>query len=175
MPGRFPTAATPVDARDRAILERWTRARTTPQRIVLRSRMILLLADGCSAREAARRLAVSRHTVDLWRRRYTEAGCSALTTDRPGRGRKRHGISSPMATFVSAADGCPDIPRSSPRTTCEIALASGVRRTDLETGAPPVNIAEFSGQANFAASGTPMQAARLLGVMARNRRQTDDA
>jgi transposase len=62
---------------------------TAPQRLVLRSRIVLMLADGCPAREIARRLGVSRPTVALWRRRYAEEGCDALTRDRPGRGRKR--------------------------------------------------------------------------------------
>jgi transposase-like protein len=74
---------------DRPTLERWIRARTTPQRTVLRSRIVLLLAEGLSAREVARRLGVSRHTVDLWRTRYVQEGCDALTRDRPGRGRRR--------------------------------------------------------------------------------------
>jgi transposase len=74
---------------DRPTLEAWIRARTTPQRTVLRSRIVLLLSDGLSAREVARRLGVSRHTVDLWRARYTQEGCESLTRDRPGRGRRR--------------------------------------------------------------------------------------
>jgi transposase len=78
-----------VDARDRATLERRVRARTAAQRTVLRSRIVLLLGDGISAREAARRLGVSRHTVDLWRKRFVLEGCDALTHDHPGRGRKR--------------------------------------------------------------------------------------
>jgi DNA-directed RNA polymerase specialized sigma24 family protein len=69
---------------DRRTLERWIRMPTAPQRLVLRSRI-----DGCPAREIARRLGVSRPTVALWRRRYAEEGCDALTRDRPGRGRKR--------------------------------------------------------------------------------------
>ena len=77
-----------VDVVDLATLERWVRAGTTPQRVVLRSRIVLLLATGVSSREAARRLGVSRHTVDLWRRRYAGGGCDALTRDKPGRGRK---------------------------------------------------------------------------------------
>jgi DNA-directed RNA polymerase specialized sigma24 family protein len=73
----------------RATLERWVRARTTPQRVVLRSRIVLLLIEGLSAREVARRIGVSRHTVDLWRERYLSEGCDSLLRDRPGRGRKR--------------------------------------------------------------------------------------
>ena len=74
---------------DLATLEYWVRAPTTQQRVALRSRMVLLLATGLSAREVARRIGVSRHTVDLWRKRYLEEGCDSLTRDRPGRGRKR--------------------------------------------------------------------------------------
>lgn len=74
---------------DRDRLERWVRARTAPQRTALRSRIVLMLSEGLSAREVARRLAVSRHTVGLWRKRYMEEGYPALLTDRPGRGRRR--------------------------------------------------------------------------------------
>ena len=77
-----------LDACDRITLETWIRARTTPQRTVLRSRIVLLLGEGLSAREVARRLGVSRHTVDLWRSRFHAEGCDALTRDRPGRGRR---------------------------------------------------------------------------------------
>jgi transposase len=77
-----------VDVPDRATLERWVRAPTTPQRLVLRSRIVLMLAEGLSAREVARRLGISRHTVDLWRARYSQDGCGVLTHDKPGRGRK---------------------------------------------------------------------------------------
>lgn len=77
-----------VASEDRRSLERWIRAGTTPQRVVLRSRIVLLLADGLSSRAAARALGVSRHTVDLWRKRFADGGCQSLVSDRPGRGRK---------------------------------------------------------------------------------------
>lgn len=73
---------------DREMLERWVRMPTSEQRTVRRSRIVLLLDEGLTAREVARRLGVSRQTVDLWRRRYAEEGREALTRDRPGRGRK---------------------------------------------------------------------------------------
>jgi len=75
--------------RDRFLLERWVRAPTTPQRIVMRSGIILLLGAGVSGREVARRTGVSRNTVDLWRARYLSGGCEALRRDRSGRGRRR--------------------------------------------------------------------------------------
>jgi transposase len=73
---------------ERKTLERWVRMPTAPQRLVLRSRIVLMLAEGCPAREIARRLGVSRPTVALWRKRYAQEGCAGLTRDRPGRGRK---------------------------------------------------------------------------------------
>ena len=73
---------------ERATLNRWIRARSTPQALVMRCRIVLMLADGLSARAVARDLDVSRRTVDLWRDRYLAGRCDALTRERPGRGRK---------------------------------------------------------------------------------------
>jgi transposase len=72
----------------RRLLETWIRAGTTPQRVVRRARIVLLAADGLSARAVARRLGISPHTVALWRRHYRQHGPSALLRDAPGRGRK---------------------------------------------------------------------------------------
>ncbi len=87
------TAGAPftVAPEDRAFLERCSRARTTPQRTVTRCRIVLLLGEGLSARTVARRLGVSRHTVDLWRKRYAKEGRQTVLRDRPGRGRPRRG------------------------------------------------------------------------------------
>ena len=73
---------------DRLALERWSRSRTAAHRVVLRSRIILLLAGGASGRNVAQELSVSRHTVDLWRTRFCAGGLEALARDKPGRGRK---------------------------------------------------------------------------------------
>jgi hypothetical protein len=98
-----------IDALDRATLEGWVRRRTTPQRTVLRSRIVLLLADGLSSREVARRLDVSRHTVDLWRRRFLAEGCDTLLRDRPGRGRRSSSTAHDLAIAcdqVTSAEIC---------------------------------------------------------------------
>ena len=73
---------------DRHLLRTWTRSGTTPQRVVRRARIVLLAAEGCSARDIAQRLGVSTHTVSLWRRRFQTGGSTALLHDAPGRGRK---------------------------------------------------------------------------------------
>lgn len=73
----------------RQVLEAWVRARSTPQSIVLRARIILLAAEGLSNRSIARELGTSRPTVILWRVRFEEGGTTALTEVQEGRGRKR--------------------------------------------------------------------------------------
>ena len=73
---------------ERAMLESWSQARTAPFRLVLRSRIVLLLAEGHSGRKIAEQLHVSRNTVDLWRARFNAGGCAGIRKDRPGRGRK---------------------------------------------------------------------------------------
>ena len=79
---------TPPDAlrmtvEQKQTLGAWIRAKTTPQRIVLRSRICLLAADGISNNAIAHRLETSRPTVLLWRNRFTETGPSGLSEDAP--------------------------------------------------------------------------------------------
>ena len=78
-----------IEPADRLTLERRVRTPTMPHRVVARSRIVLLLASGLSGRHVARLVGTSRHTVDLWRRRFQEGGCDTLLRDKPGRGRKR--------------------------------------------------------------------------------------
>lgn len=71
----------------RAVLEARLRAPTTPQRDVLRARIVLLAADGRSTRSIARQLGTMPRTVSLWRGRYAREGLAGLA-ERAGRGAK---------------------------------------------------------------------------------------
>src|SRR5215831_1727999 len=72
----------------RRTLEAWVSSRNSPQKVVFRSRIVLMAAEGEANRRIARELHTSRPTVILWRRRFREGGSGALTDDAPGRGRK---------------------------------------------------------------------------------------
>jgi transposase len=78
-----PADSLPVTMEQRKTLEAWIRAKTTPQRIVLRSRICLFAAEGKSNNVIARQLGTSRPTVLLWRKRFEEAGPSGLSEDAP--------------------------------------------------------------------------------------------
>jgi transposase len=80
--------AIPLTPEDRRTLEAWVAARTTPQRLAFRARIVLLAATGVSNRRIAREVGTSRPTVILWRTRFLAGGPPALTEDAPGRGRK---------------------------------------------------------------------------------------
>jgi transposase-like protein len=74
---------------ERLILLTRARSRTLALRIVLRSRIVLLAADGVARSEIARRLGTTAKTTALWVRRFDVGGLDALEKDALGRGRKR--------------------------------------------------------------------------------------
>lgn len=60
-----------VTERQRALLDRWIRnAASTPHRLVVRSRIVLMSADGMQNREQAKRLGVHSQCVWRWRKRW---------------------------------------------------------------------------------------------------------
>src|SRR6266581_7853624 len=76
-----------VPPEDRERLERLVKDRNTPQKIVWRSRIVLLAGEGNGAVAVARRVGKSVLTVRRWRRRYAAKGVDGLLKDatRPSR------------------------------------------------------------------------------------------
>jgi transposase len=73
---------------ERAQLESWTRRRTSAQALALRSRIVLLAAEGRNNTEIAAELAIKRGTAAKWRSRFVEQRLDGLTDEpRPGRPR----------------------------------------------------------------------------------------
>jgi transposase len=69
----------------RAVLEARVRATTTEQRDVLRARIVLLAAKGCSTRSIAREVGTMPRTVSQWRGRFARQGLAGLSDKpRPG-------------------------------------------------------------------------------------------
>ena len=76
-----------VDDEQLAELRRLVRAPRTPQKLVLRARIVLAATAGESNNAIASELGVSRPTVILWRTRMAEHGLEGILADatRPGR------------------------------------------------------------------------------------------
>jgi transposase len=79
--------ALPLDPAARAALDRLVRARTTPQKVALRARIVLCAAAGLANQTIATRLRTSRPTVLLWRQRFAAAGVPGVLRERPRPGR----------------------------------------------------------------------------------------
>ena len=76
-----------LSEQERAQLQSWVRSRTSPFRLVQRSRIVLLHASGLSAHAIASRVGVAPGTARLWIRRFSMVGVSALSVEAPRGGR----------------------------------------------------------------------------------------
>jgi transposase len=72
---------------ERVTLTKWSRGRSTPARVVLRAKIVLLAAEGRTNQEIAQALGTSRKTVGLWRTRFAEQRLAGIQKDAPRRGR----------------------------------------------------------------------------------------
>jgi transposase len=100
-------AATTVSLRaltkaQRGELERLSRSRTAPARLVERARIVLAFAEGRRPSGIAESLGVSRPTVSTWVRRFDELGLDGLQ-DRPRCGRPHTDSVEERAEVVAAA------------------------------------------------------------------------
>ena len=63
-------------------LEKAVKSRTSSQRLVMRSQIVLLASEAIPNVEIARRMNTTKNTVGLWRNRYIEEGFKGLLKDR---------------------------------------------------------------------------------------------
>lgn len=72
----------------RKALIRWSRGRSTPARLVLRAKIVLMAAEGKMNFVIARELGTDRLTVGRWRSRFAAKGLGGIEKDAPRGGRK---------------------------------------------------------------------------------------
>ena len=80
----------PLDltADERARLESWTRRRSSAQALAMRSRIVLLAAQGLNNTEIASELKIHRNVAGKWRSRFLKHRLDGLLDEpRPGRPR----------------------------------------------------------------------------------------
>src|SRR5664280_2896303 len=115
----------------RRTLEVWVRAKKTPQRVVLRSRICLLAAEGMSHNAIARRLNTSRPTVILWVNRFEEQGPAGLSEDAPHGPSSRRLDPGKVRTIVEAT--LHTIPKDATQwSTRTMAKAEGVSHATIQ-------------------------------------------
>ena len=87
---------------NREQLENWVRAQFTPQQVALRSRILLMAADGKEDLEIAAALEVNRHTPTLWSKRFLAEGLAGVWETQSGRGRKATFGQDKIAAIIDA-------------------------------------------------------------------------
>ena len=77
-----------LEDKERRTLQRCSRGRSTPARLALRSRSVLLAAKGLMNKDIAKEVGTSRQSVGLWRSRFVEGRLRHIDHDAPRGGRK---------------------------------------------------------------------------------------
>lgn len=77
-----------LDEREQTTLEKWTKGRVTPSRLVVRAKVVLLAAQGLENKAIAERLNIGRDTVATWRQRFSKQRLAGIVKDAPRGGRK---------------------------------------------------------------------------------------
>ena len=72
-----------LSEKEREKLQHAEKSKTSPQRLVLRSKIVLLANENIPNAKIAEQLETTTETVRLWRNRYIEEGFESLLIDRP--------------------------------------------------------------------------------------------
>jgi len=98
----MPTLCVLLPPADRAQLTEVVANGNTPQKLAVRARILVLLADRVRPSHVATRLAVSRNQVHYWVSRYVAQGVSGVLHDAPRPGRRKRITPEHVATIVNA-------------------------------------------------------------------------
>lgn len=98
----MPTLCVVLPPADRAQLMDIVANGNTPQKLAVRARIMLMLADRVRPSHIATRLTLSRNHVHYWLRRYLQLGVSGVLHDAPRPGRKKRITADQIAAIVNA-------------------------------------------------------------------------
>lgn len=122
-----PAQTIELSSEQHSLLKKLVAARNTPQKMVMRAKIILMAADGISNSQIARNLGVSRPTVLRWRQGFQEKGMEGLNDD-PRSGR-RPALSPQQVKAVVEATLFKKPPHATHWTTRTLAKEFGICHT----------------------------------------------
>jgi hypothetical protein len=102
MRGRKSALTIVLTPADRAEIQRWQRATTGPAGLARRGRVLLLLEQGLTLKDAAQRSGLSVRHTRKWAQRFRRHGLAGLR-DKPRPGRKP--VFSPLGSAAPGQDG----------------------------------------------------------------------
>jgi transposase len=113
---------------ERATLMRWSRRAKTAQALAMRSRIVLLCADGLPNTQVAQKLGVSRDMVGTWRSRFVARRLEGLS-DEPRPGAPRRISDEQVEAVITATLESRPLRGDSHWSTRSMAKASGLSQT----------------------------------------------
>lgn len=133
---------------ERKTLEQYARGRSTPARLVVRAKIVLLAERGRENKAIAAELGVQEKTVALWRKRFVQQRLSGIEKDAPGRGRPRNAASLARETEIvriTTQERPPEGTHWSTRDMAKVVAtsASTVRRIWQRNGLKPHLVRTF--------------------------------
>jgi transposase len=117
---------------ERKQLERWSKGRTTQVRLAVRSRIILLAAQGMLNQDIAPALDINPNTVSRWRRRFAKERLPCMLRDRPRVSRAQQQRSAQMAQRIVAVTTQEKPPGATQWSTRSLAEYLGVSDTKVQ-------------------------------------------
>jgi len=134
MAGRAHAVAISLTRKRRRKLEQIVRAGSSPQRLVLRAKIVLAAADEMANAEIARQLGCSVAVVRNWRRRFAVRGIPGLF-DKPRTGRPEvHGPSARLAVLALATS----VPPAGESQWSQVMISSHLQERGLALSAATV-------------------------------------
>lgn len=121
----MPALCLVVPPADRAQFAALATSGRTPQKLAIRARILLMLADRVRPSQVASRLAISRNHVHYWVRRYIAQGVGGVVRDASRPGRKKRLTPERVAAIVNATLTGPP-PGRTHWSTRSMARAQGV-------------------------------------------------
>jgi transposase len=91
-----------LTAEERQTLDAWSTGRSFSFRLVQRAKIVCMAADGILSQDIAKKLQVSRPTVQLWRQRFLSLRLTGLEKDAPRPGRKPRILQHKIDALVAA-------------------------------------------------------------------------
>ena len=135
-------AVVDISGPERTVLQRWSRGRSTPARLVDRATIVLFAANGLENKIIAAKLEINEKTVGLWRRRFAESGLAGIERDAPRAGRRatvQYGAVESEVVRKTTQENPPNATHWSTRTmAAEIGISpASVRRIWKRNGLKP--------------------------------------
>jgi transposase len=116
---------------ERKTLETWSRGRSTPARLVLRAKIILMSAEGKANQDIAAELHTSKPTVGRWRTRFTRSRIAGIEKDAPRPGRTP-AVTAEMVDLIVRKTTQEKPPHATHWSTRTMAKAVGVSKDTVQ-------------------------------------------